>query len=83
MSLSPEQTEVLSKVRQEVQQQTIQDLFQKISERCFDVCITKPGSKLSTGDQKCLAACMDRYIETMTVVSEAMQKRGQREGGLG
>ena len=78
--LTPEQaSQVLDRVRSEVQQQTLQELFVKISERCFDVCIAKPGSKLSSSEQKCLSQCMDRYVDTMTVVSQTMQKRGEQE----
>ena len=80
-NLTPQQAnEVLARVRSEVQQQTLQDLLTKISEQCFDTCVTKPGSKLSNGESKCLAMCMDRYIECFSVVSDAMQKRGEREG---
>jgi len=71
--------QVLERVRNEVQQQTLQELFVKISERCFDACVTKPGSKLSSSEQKCLTQCMDRYVDTMTVVSQTMQKRGEQE----
>ena len=55
-NMTPQQAnELLARVRSEVQQQTLQELFTKISERCFDVCITRPSSKLSSGEQKCLA----------------------------
>ena len=74
---------MLSRVRQEVQQQTMQELFTKISEKCFTICVapnSSKGNKLSASEQKCLAMCMDRYVDTMSVVGNAMQKRGEREG---
>jgi mitochondrial import inner membrane translocase subunit TIM13 len=71
--------EVLARVRNEVQQQTLQDLITKVGEKCFEKCVTKPSAKLSSSEQKCLAMCMDRYVETMTVVSQAMAERGNQE----
>ena len=67
--------ELIARVRAEVQQQTLQELFTKISERCFDVCVTKPSKALSSSEQKCLAMCMDRYVDAMVVVSNTMSER--------
>ena len=36
---------------------------QTVRDKCFKACITSPGSSLSSGDQKCLSRCMDRYQE--------------------
>ena len=77
-----QQAELLAQVRGEVQAAALQELFTKISEKCFEKCIaSKPGSELSSGNQKCLAMCMDRYKDTMSVVSQTMVQRSEREGG--
>ena len=77
-NLTAEQAgEVLARVRNEVQQQSLQELIQKVGEKCFTKCVSKPSSKLSTSEQKCLAMCMDRYVETMTVVGQAMEERSK------
>lgn len=34
----------------------------------------KPGTSLSSKEQTCLANCLDRYIDTMKTVSQAMMK---------
>jgi hypothetical protein len=36
-------------------------LQQTVRDKCFKICISSPGSSLSSGDQKCLSRCMDRY----------------------
>mmetsp|Transcript_5114 Transcript_5114/g.10618 ORF Transcript_5114/g.10618 Transcript_5114/m.10618 type:complete len:83 (+) Transcript_5114:452-700(+) len=78
--VSPEQQQqLLAQVRGEVQAAALQELFTKISEKCFIKCVPKPGSKLSSSEQKCLAMCMDRYMDTMNVVSQAMVQRGQQQ----
>jgi len=35
--------------------------MQTVRDHCFKMCITSPGSSLSSSEQKCLGRCMDRY----------------------
>lgn len=63
-------------VRSEVQAQALQELTQNLQEKCFDKCITRPNGKLDGKQQNCLALCINRYIDTMKVVSQAMVERG-------
>lgn len=52
-------------------------MLENIGDRCFDKCITSPGSALSNSEQKCLAFCMDRYQDAMGVVTQSVVKRSQ------
>jgi hypothetical protein len=36
---------------------------QTVRDRCFDKCITRPGTSMSSGEVTCLAKCCDRYID--------------------
>ena len=45
-------------------------MMQKINESCFKKCTGKSGVKLDLREQDCLSKCMDRYMETMNVVSK-------------
>lgn len=54
-------------------------LLQKVTDKCFKKCVGKPGTDLDSGEQKCLAMCMDRYMDTINVVSRAYTSRLQRE----
>jgi import inner membrane translocase subunit TIM13 len=36
-------------------------LLQTVRDHCFKLCISSPGSSLSSSEQKCLGRCMDRY----------------------
>lgn len=42
--------------------------LQTVRDKCFKMCLSSPGSSLSSSDQKCLSRCMDRYQD----VSAAM-----------
>ncbi|RHY26770.1 hypothetical protein DYB32_007316, partial [Aphanomyces invadans] len=65
-------------VRAEVQQQGLQELTQAVQEKCFNKCITRPQERLDSKQQQCLSLCIERYIDTMKVVSASMMQRGQR-----
>lgn len=56
-------------------------LLQKITEKCFKKCIGKPGSEIDSSEQKCLAMCMDRYMDTINIVSRTYSARLQKERG--
>ncbi|TYZ63131.1 hypothetical protein PybrP1_008214 [[Pythium] brassicae (nom. inval.)] len=71
-----QKNELIMRVRAEVQQQAMQELTQNLQEKCFDKCLARPSGKLDSKQQNCLALCINRYIDTMKVVSEAMVQRG-------
>lgn len=60
-----------------MQQQALAEMSQNITQKCFEKCVSRPGSQLDTKQQSCLAMCMDRYIDTMQAVSHRVMQRGQ------
>ncbi|KAF7150115.1 hypothetical protein RHSIM_Rhsim02G0254600 [Rhododendron simsii] len=40
--------------------------------KCFEKCITKPGSSLSGSESSCISRCVDRYIEATGIISRAL-----------
>ncbi|RKP14092.1 Tim10/DDP family zinc finger protein, partial [Piptocephalis cylindrospora] len=70
--------EVMAAVRQEIQMANAQELMNKMNERCFDRCVTKPGTKLENGEQVCISRCMDRYMEAWNIVARAYTQDFQR-----
>lgn len=58
-----------------MQQQAIQELTTNLQEKCFEKCVTRPSGKLDSKQQNCVALCINRYIDTMKVVSETMVER--------
>ncbi|NXW59655.1 TIM13 translocase, partial [Eurystomus gularis] len=52
---------------------------QRMTDKCFRKCIGKPGGSLDNAEQKCIAMCMDRYMDSWNTVSRAYNSRLQRE----
>ncbi|PPD97163.1 hypothetical protein GOBAR_DD05817 [Gossypium barbadense] len=40
--------------------------------KCFEKCISKPGSSLSGSESSCISRCVDRYIEATGIVGRAL-----------
>ena len=60
-NLSPQQQqEIIQQVQQQVALANMQELLQKVTDKCFKKCITSPGSSMSSSDNKCVSLCMDR-----------------------
>ncbi|CAM4880053.1 unnamed protein product [Rotaria socialis] len=69
----------MATVQQQLAIQHAQELLQKLSDKCFKACVQKPGSTLSSSEQKCISQCSDRYMEAWNVVSRSYADRIKRE----
>ena len=47
-------------------------VIQTVRGKCFDKCITKPGSSLGGSESSCISRCVDRYIEATGIVGRAI-----------
>merc|ERR1739844_425446 len=74
--------ELMRNVQQQVALANMQELLTKTTDKCFKKCISSPSSSLSGGDQKCLAMCMDRYMDAFNIVSRSYTQRISQESGL-
>jgi len=63
-----------------MQQQEI--LVQTINEKCFKMCVSSPGSSLDTSQQKCLAKCVDRYVEAWNCVSKTVTNKIRQQANM-
>ncbi|XP_045463255.1 mitochondrial import inner membrane translocase subunit Tim13 [Harmonia axyridis] len=71
--------ELMDQVKQQIAVANVQELLTKMTEKCFKKCINKPGTSLDSSEQKCVAMCMDRYMDSWNLVSEVYRQRIQRE----
>ncbi|XP_015524504.1 mitochondrial import inner membrane translocase subunit Tim13 [Neodiprion pinetum] len=71
--------ELMEQVQQQIAVANAQELLTKMTEKCFKKCIQKPGTSLDSSEQKCVAMCMDRYMDAWNLVSKAYSNRLQRE----
>ncbi|BGP27607.1 mitochondrial import inner membrane translocase subunit TIM13 [Rhodotorula toruloides] len=83
-SLAPQDAQAKAQqIRGEVQQQLAlaqaQELINKLNEKCFKACITKPSDTLTPNDQACLMRCSDRFLEAFNIISQTYVQRLARE----
>ncbi|KAK2588041.1 hypothetical protein KPH14_004111 [Odynerus spinipes] len=71
--------EFMEQVKQQIAVANAQELLTKMTEKCFKKCVIKPGTSLDSTEQKCVAMCMDRYMDAFNLVSKAYSNRIQRE----
>jgi hypothetical protein len=57
--------------------QYVQEFYQTVRDKCFKICVTSPGSSLSSSEQKCLGRCMDRY-QDVRVFCFCLERRRRR-----
>ncbi|XP_077698138.1 LOW QUALITY PROTEIN: mitochondrial import inner membrane translocase subunit Tim13 [Eretmochelys imbricata] len=70
---------IMEQVKVQIAVANAQELLQRMTDKCFRKCIGKPGSSLDNSEQKCIAMCMDRYMDAWNTVSRAYNSRLQRE----
>ncbi|KAF3423612.1 hypothetical protein E2986_12472 [Frieseomelitta varia] len=74
-----EKNELMQQIKQEVAVANAQEMLSKMTEKCFKKCVIKPGTSLDNTEQKCVAMCMDRYMDAFHLVSKTYSTRIQRE----
>ncbi|KAI1854821.1 hypothetical protein JX265_002460 [Neoarthrinium moseri] len=70
--------EVIKQVRQQYAMTNARELIEKVNEHCFEKCVPKPGSSLSSGEQTCFTHCMEKYMAAWNQVSTTYITRIQR-----
>jgi len=70
---------IMEQVKVQIAVANAQELLQRMTDKCFKKCIGKPGSTLDNSEQKCIAMCMDRYMDAWNTVSKTYNSRLQRE----
>ncbi|XP_043478314.1 mitochondrial import inner membrane translocase subunit Tim13-B-like [Leptopilina heterotoma] len=70
---------LIEQVKQEIAVASVHEFITIVTKKCFQKCIAKPGTSLDSSEQKCLAMCMDRYMDTLSLVGSTYSRRLQRE----
>lgn len=85
MDLTNLSSDQKSKLMDSVQEQfaiaTVTELLTKVTNKCFQKCITKPGTSLDSSETKCLNHCVDRFFDSYNIVTMSYSMRVQRENG--
>eukprot|EP00631_Chrysoreinhardia_giraudii_P007718 CAMPEP_0197413364 /NCGR_PEP_ID=MMETSP1170-20131217/248_1 /TAXON_ID=54406 /ORGANISM="Sarcinochrysis sp, Strain CCMP770" /LENGTH=79 /DNA_ID=CAMNT_0042939927 /DNA_START=61 /DNA_END=300 /DNA_ORIENTATION=+ len=76
--MSSEQAAAIDQLRKEVNAQAQRELLTKMTEKCFAKCASSKGAgHLERSEQLCLGQCIDRYVDCMNAVNEALVNRQQ------
>mmetsp|Transcript_54569 Transcript_54569/g.111359 ORF Transcript_54569/g.111359 Transcript_54569/m.111359 type:complete len:89 (+) Transcript_54569:26-292(+) len=71
--------EVQSFIEHQQQIQQIQAVVGKITELCWDKCVSKPGKDLTESEKNCVANCSERFLDTSMFVVNRIQNK--QKGG--
>ncbi|ESQ27627.1 hypothetical protein EUTSA_v10019387mg [Eutrema salsugineum] len=63
---------VMEQMQTQLAQAYAEEFIETLRVKCFDKCITKPGSSLSGGESSCISRCVDRYMEATGIISRAL-----------
>ncbi|KAI0194155.1 Tim10/DDP family zinc finger-domain-containing protein [Astrocystis sublimbata] len=74
--------EVVRQVQTQYAMDNAKRLIDTINEHCFERCVPKPGASLSSGEQTCFTACMEKYMNAWNAVSTACIGRAQRDQNI-
>ena len=70
--------ELASFVEQMEQSQRLQKVAEKLTNDCWDLCVSSPGvSKFDYKTESCLANCVERFLDTSMFVANSMANRAQ------
>jgi len=47
-------------------------VVQTLRTKCFDKCVTKPGSSLGGSESSCISRCVERYMEATAIISRSL-----------
>ncbi|GFP92536.1 mitochondrial import inner membrane translocase subunit tim13 [Phtheirospermum japonicum] len=67
--------DVMEQIRQQLAQVHAEEFMETLRAKCFDKCITRPGSSLSGSEGSCITRCVERYIEATGIVAKALFKQ--------
>ncbi|TDL25457.1 hypothetical protein BD410DRAFT_784446 [Rickenella mellea] len=70
---------LMNQVRSELALTNAQELINKMNEKCFLKCVTKPSTSLSSSEETCLTRCMERYMQAFDIISKSYTARLSRE----
>lgn len=69
----------MDQIKQQLAIVNANELITRMSGKCFAKCIPQPGAQVDNLETRCVAMCMDRYMDSWNVVSMSYIRRLQRE----
>ncbi|KAI8900407.1 hypothetical protein BC833DRAFT_618539 [Globomyces pollinis-pini] len=72
--------EIINQVHQQLALENFKTLISTLTPKCYNLCVLKPGTKLSMSESSCLESCAGQYQQTMLLVSNLYLERLQKDG---
>lgn len=67
--------EVKKQLKAQLAAATYQELMEDLTEKCYSICVKKPGVSLDNYEQRCIGNCMDRFIDSYNVIAKSFTSR--------
>ena len=64
-------------IAEENQKAAVQQIIAKLTDTCWDKCMGKPGTKLSSWETDCLTNCAERFLDTSIFIVEKMHRESR------
>ncbi|KAK6464248.1 Tim10/DDP family zinc finger-domain-containing protein [Scheffersomyces coipomensis] len=71
--------EIENQISQELAVANATELVSKITENCFEKCITQPSNILNGQEDQCINQCLEKYMRSWNVISKAYITRIQQQ----
>jgi len=71
--------EIMQQIKADIQLLVMQDLVRQLSRKCFDRCVSSPGTSFSKSEHACLLKCSERFLEATQIVGKAYLTAAQKE----
>ncbi|GAM85274.1 hypothetical protein ANO11243_032780 [Dothideomycetidae sp. 11243] len=69
-------------IRKQAAMENARHLVEKLNEHCFERCVPKPGTSLSSSETSCFTHCMEKYMAAWDTVSRQYIGKIQAQGGV-
>ena len=67
--------ELIKQVQQQLMLENFKTLIGNMTPKCFNLCVNKPGLKLSSNEEDCLERCAQSYQQSVGLISSVYMKR--------
>lgn len=69
-------------IEEENQKSTFQQVVHELNAKCWDMCVDKPGQRLDSRTETCLANCVNRFFDASTFILKRLEKVGQQHSEM-
>lgn len=65
-------------IEEENQKHRLQQTISELNDKCWELCVDKPGQRLDSRTETCLANCVNRFLDASTFIVKRLEKVGQQ-----